>query len=239
MEPDRQAPGTRQRKTAWQWPPASLLATLEAASRDRLLGLGAIRQYPAGTVLIRMGDQSAFAIVLIEGVVKATSLTSEGKDVLLAIRVGGDIVGEFAALDNRPRSSNVTTCGHVVGCVIMQSDFLGLLRRDDALSQAVHRAVLAKLRFANERRVDFAGYDSHTRVARVLRELAIAYGERDGDRVTLSWPLTQSELASLASVAGATVQKALRKLRDSDIITTRYRGLIVESFTELDKMARP
>ena len=177
-EPGRQQPSARQRKTAWQWPPASLLATLEAASRDRLLGLGAIREYPADTVLIRMGDQSAFVIVLIEGVVKTTSLTSEGKDVLLAIRVGGDIVGEFAALDNRPRSSNVTTCGHVVGCVIRQSDFLGLLRRDDALSQAVHRAVLAKLRFANERRVDFAGYDSHTRVARVLRELAIAYGEQ-------------------------------------------------------------
>jgi CRP-like cAMP-binding protein len=123
--------------------------------------------------------------------------------------------------------------------VIAQSDFAGLLRRDDALAEAVNREVLGKLRFANERRVEFAGYDAQTRVARVLRELAAAYGERDGDRVVLNWPLTQTELASLASVAEPTVQKALRRLRDAGVITTGYRNLIVESFSELDMMARP
>jgi CRP/FNR family transcriptional regulator, cyclic AMP receptor protein len=223
----------------WTWPRGSLLAKLGEASRDRLLGTGAIREYPADRLLIRMGDPSTFVIVLIEGVVKATSLTPDGKEVLLAVRVGGDLVGEFAALDERPRSANVISCGPVVGCVVGQPDFRVLLRRDDALAQEVNRAVLAKLRFANERRVEFAGYDAQTRVARVLRELAIAYGERSGDRAILNWPLTQTELASLASVAEPTVQKALRKLRDAGIITTGYRSLIVESFTELDKMARP
>ena len=236
---DERAPGMRRMTGTWQWPRASLLGTLSEASRDRLLGLGAIREYPADRVLVRMGDPSAFVIVLIEGVVKATGLTSDGKEVLLAVRVGGDLVGEFAALDSRPRSSNVTACGPVVGCVITQPDFLGLLRRDDALAKEVNRAVLGKLRFANERRVEFAGYDAQTRVARVLRELAAAYGERDGDRVTLNWPLTQTELASLASVAEPTAQKALRRLRDAGVITTGYRSFIVESFSELDTMARP
>jgi CRP-like cAMP-binding protein len=77
----------------------------------------------------------------------------------------------------------------------------------------VDKSVLAKLRFANDRRVDFASYDAVVRVARVLRELAAVYGERSGNRVLLNWPLTQTELASLASVAEPTVQKALRRLR--------------------------
>jgi CRP/FNR family transcriptional regulator, cyclic AMP receptor protein len=186
-----------------------------------------------------MGDSTTFVLVLLEGIVKATSVTSDGKEVLLAIRVGGDIVGEFAAMDSRPRSSTVTTCGPVVGCVLAQPDFLAALRRDETLAREVDRSVLGKLRFANERRVEFAGYDAQTRVARVLRELAVAYGERSGNRVTLNWPLTQTELASLSSVAEPTVQKALRRFREVGVIATGYRNLTIQDFSRLNEIAGP
>ena len=223
----------------WRWPQTSLLGTLGEASRERLLEQGTIREYPADRVLIRMGDSTTFVLVLLEGIVKATSVTSDGKEVLLAVRVGGDIVGEFAALDDRPRSSTVTACGPVVGCVLAQSDFRGILRRDETLAREVDRSVLGKLRSANERRVEFASYDAHTRVARVLRELAAAYGERSGNRITLNWPLTQTELASLSSVAEPTVQKALRRLRESGVIATGYRSLAIQDFSRLNKLAGP
>jgi CRP/FNR family transcriptional regulator, cyclic AMP receptor protein len=196
-----------------------------------------MREYPTDRRIITQGDHTKFAIVLLDGVVKATGVSSAGKEALLAIRIGGDIVGELAALDNHPRSSSVTTCGPVTGCVITQADFLAVLSRDKALALAVSRSVVGKLRAGNERRVEFAGFDAPTRFARVLRELAIAYGERSGDRVTIGWPVTQSELASLASVAEPTAQKALRRLREAGVISTGYRSLTVEDFPELNRIA--
>jgi CRP-like cAMP-binding protein len=175
--------------------------------------------------------------VLLDGVVKATGLTLDGKEALLAIRVGGDIVGEFAALDEGTRSSTVTTCGAVVGRVIRQADFLATLHRDSVLAQAVNRSVVAKMRAANARRVDFAGYDAPTRLARVLRELAIRYGDRSGNRVDIAWPLTQPELASLAAVAEPTAQKALRRLREGGVIATGYRSLSIMDLNELNRIA--
>jgi hypothetical protein len=86
-------------------------------------------------------------------------------------------------------------------------------------------------------RVEFAGFDAPTRFARVIRELAVAYGERSGNRVTIRWPVTQSELASLASVAEPTAQKALRRLREAGVISTGYRSLIIEDFHELNRTA--
>jgi CRP-like cAMP-binding protein len=190
-----------------------------------------------GEVLIREGDTTRFVVVLLDGVVKATGLTLDGKEALLAIRIGGDIVGEFSALDERPRSSTVTTCGTIVGRVIRQADFLAALRRDSLLAQEVNRSTVAKLRAANARRVDFTGYNAPTRLARVLRELAIRYGDRSGNRVVISWPLTQPELASLAAVAEPTAQKALRKLREGDVITTGYRSLTIVDFSALNRIA--
>jgi CRP/FNR family cyclic AMP-dependent transcriptional regulator len=221
----------------WRWPPRTLLGSISEASRQRLLESGTIREYPADHRLITQGDCSTFVIVLLEGVVKAAAVSSAGREVLLAIRVGGDLIGEFAAVDGQPRSNNVTTCGPVTGCVITQAGFLADLSRDKSLAQAVDRAVVAKARAGNERRMEFAGFDAHTRFARIIRELAVLYGERSGNRVTISWPVTQSELASLASVAEPTAQKALRRLRETGVISTGYRSLTVQDFTALDRIA--
>jgi CRP-like cAMP-binding protein len=191
----------------------------------------------AGQVLIREGDMTKFVVVLLDGVVKATSLTLDGKEALLAIRVGGDIVGEFAALDEGPRSSTITTCGTVVGRVIRQADFLAAMHRDNALASAVNRTIVAKVRSANARRVEFTGYDAPTRLARVLRELAVRHGDWAGNHVLIAWPLTQPELASLAAVAEPTAQKALRVLRESGVIATGYRSLTIIDFDKLNRIA--
>jgi CRP/FNR family transcriptional regulator, cyclic AMP receptor protein len=236
-QPEHAAIADRRGWGAWQWSPASLLGSVDVNSRNQLLRYGTTKQYLTGQVLIREGDTTKFVIVLLDGVVKATSVTFEGKETLLAIRVGGDLIGEFAALDEEPRSSTVSTCGAVVGRVIMQSDFLAALQHDRALAQAVDRSIVGKVRAANARRVDFAGYDAPTRLARVLRELAIRYGNRSGNRAVIAWPLTQPELASLASVAEPTAQKALRKLRESGVIATGYRSLTIVDFGALNRIA--
>ena len=228
--------GYRMRGT-WRWPPASLLGSITDVSRERLLGCGTIREYPANRRLFAQGDRSTFVIVLLDGVVKSVGVSSAGKEALLSILIGGDIVGEFAALDSLPRASSVTCCGLVTGCVITQADFLGAASRDKSLAQAVERSIVAKARAGNNRQIEFAGFDARTRFARALRALAASYGERSGNRISISWPVTQNELASLASIAEPTAQKALRQLREAGVISTGYRTLTVENFSELDRIA--
>jgi CRP-like cAMP-binding protein len=100
--------GGRHVRGTWRWPPASLLGSLDAESRERLLEPGTMREYPADRRLISQGDTSTFAVVLLDGVVKVTGVSSAGREALLAIRAGGDIVGELAAIDGRPRSCTIT-----------------------------------------------------------------------------------------------------------------------------------
>ena len=66
-----------------------------------------------GLVLIREGDPGTAVYLLLAGSVKVTGATDEGGS-LLAIRVGGDLVGELAVLDGRPRVATVTTPGPVL-----------------------------------------------------------------------------------------------------------------------------
>src|SRR2546430_10195447 len=105
------------------WPPTSLLGGLVESARDRLLALGVLARYPAGRVLIRESEHTSFVLVLLDGVAKISGLTHDGRDVLLAVRMGGDLVGEFAGVDGQPRSATVTAGGPVVARMVTRGEF--------------------------------------------------------------------------------------------------------------------
>ena len=221
------------------WPVGSLLGTLPNAARDRLLQRGSLVRYPGPSkILFREGDKSRFVVLILRGVVKITaSVPDGGPDALLAIRMRGDAVGEFAAIDALPRSATVTTCGTVVARVIKSDDFIDCIRRDPDISHAVSSAIAAKMRVAIARRVDFSGSNVSTRVARVLLQLVEAYGYTEGNQAVLKSPLTQPEIASLAVASQPAVHRVLRGLREHGIVSTGYRSIAVTDLGSLRKLA--
>ncbi|WP_034261343.1 Crp/Fnr family transcriptional regulator [Actinospica robiniae] len=222
------------------WPEASVLGRLGPPARARLLSLGSLAQYPAaGRVLIREGEETTFVMILIDGVVKATALTQDGRDALLAVRMGGDLVGELSAVDGGPRSATVTTCGALVARVVSRAEFLDCTRRDPQIAHIINTSVVAKLRNANRRRVEFTGCDVRTRLARVLHQTAVTYGVESGQGILVTWPLTQPEIATLAGAAEPTVHKVLRALRDEGVVSTGYRSIRVLDVHRLYAIAYP
>ncbi|NUS44534.1 MAG: Crp/Fnr family transcriptional regulator [Mycobacteriaceae bacterium] len=221
----------------WDWPESSLLGGLPASARRALLALGATARYPAGRVLIREADDTTFVLILLRGMVKATAITQDGREALLAVRMGGDLVGELAGLDGKPRSATVTACGAVAARLVTRNDLRDCLRRDPVIALAINAAIVGKLRMANVRRVEFVGCDAPTRLARVLHQIAMTYGERLGNRAVVRWPITQPELATLSGAAEPTVQKALRALRESGVVSTGYRSITIENVSSLHRLA--
>ncbi|PRY00707.1 Crp/Fnr family transcriptional regulator [Allonocardiopsis opalescens] len=210
------------------WPPATTLARLTEAERDDLLARGRPRLYAAGQTLIRQGESTTQVIVLLDGYVKITGAGDEGRVTFLAIRVGGDLVGELAALDGDPRLATVTAGGAVLGRVITRDDFRRFLTANPGAGETIISSISAKLRGATHKLVDFNGRPVRVRVARVLVELARAYGKATPQGVELSVSLTQPELAGLVSASEPAVHKALTELRRDDVIATGYRGWVVK-----------
>jgi CRP/FNR family cyclic AMP-dependent transcriptional regulator len=228
--------------TTPEWPSGSLLAMLSSAARERLLNLGDLRRYRGQSrILIRERDESRSVIIILSGVVKVTGSVPNGPDALLAIRMGGDAVGEFAAVDQLPRSATVTTCGTVVARFIKADDFIGCLRQDPDIAHAISKTIVAKARVANQHRIDFSSGDVPTKVARVLLHLVTSYGKpipvEDHGKAVIDVPLTQSELASLAVASPPAAERALRWLRECGIVATGYRSITILDIERLHQVA--
>ena len=208
------------------WAPGSFLERITPDERDQLLALGTTRRLPAGRRMMVEGGRDTHVEIIRRGHVKVSTEIA-GVARLLAIRLPGDIVGEFAAVTGAGRSATVTTCGEVVATVVQQSDFLRFLGSHPHVANEVTATVGWRLQWANARRCEFAAFPVHVRLAHALGEIATTCGEAADDGVLIGVELSQTELATLVGAAEDTVQKALRTLRSRGLIRTGYKRITV------------
>ncbi|MEE1737987.1 Crp/Fnr family transcriptional regulator [Streptomyces sp. NPDC079020] len=198
--------------------------------------------YPPSRALLRQGDDSRHVLLITRGVVKVVASAESGYDMLLAVRIAGDLVGEMAAFEERPRSGTVIACSDVNARIIQVRALESFLSRHPDALRAVLHMQCARLRWANRRRIDFQAYDSLTRLARVLAELSQAYArpepDSDGKRCDLGVTLTQKELASLAGLKLNTAEKNLAVLTAQGLVERSYRNITICDVPKLLEFAK-
>ncbi|MFG2091815.1 Crp/Fnr family transcriptional regulator [Spirillospora sp. NPDC048824] len=214
--------------------PGSFLAELTAVEIDDLAARGRERSYKRGELLCREGEASTAVAVLLEGRVKAYSFIKHGGEVLLAVRGPGALIGEMAAIDEKPHSATVAALEPTRTITLTRAAFLDFLQANHRASVVILRTLCRLWREADSQRVELGKFDTTGRVAARLVELAERFGvpykdptakTPNGIRITLN--LSQEELASWVGASREAVSKALSTLRRHGWIQTGRRQLIV------------
>nr|WP_277608044.1 Crp/Fnr family transcriptional regulator [Streptomyces boncukensis] len=183
-----------------------------------------------GTVLMPEGTPSEEVVLIDSGLVKVTRAAENGYTSVLAVRGPGELLGELSCLDGRPRSATVTAMESVRGTVVSGERFRRLLAARGDLSLAVLRSVTARLRDADRLRAEHGAFPAGVRVARVLHEMALRYGEAvDGMPGALAVRVNQQELAGAAGTSRESLVRAFADLeRDGLIVRRRGRTLVTD-----------
>ncbi|MBR7827934.1 Crp/Fnr family transcriptional regulator [Actinospica sp. MGRD01-02] len=224
------------------WLPSSFLGRLPRPALDAFQAAGTLVRFRPKEILITEDDAETDVFLLLSSCVKVTAALDADGHALLAIRVGGDIVGEIAATDGGRRVATVRACGRepVYAIRLAQADFH---REASAYPDVLLRlsgAIGRKLRTATRRRVDYSGQPPLIRLARVLVELADDYGQPLGGKsIMIGVDLTKLELGTLVGVTQTTAERALRTMREQGLIDTRGRRPIVRDAEAMRALARP
>ncbi|MBR7834422.1 cyclic nucleotide-binding domain-containing protein [Actinospica durhamensis] len=220
-----------------QWRASSFLGQLDEASRDRLLQAGLPRLYKPGETLFLEGDATRSVAIVLSGFVKATVFAPSGRTLLLALRGPGDIVGEASALDGQPQPATVTSVEQTFVRWFSQEEFLRCVQSSPAIAAGLTRDIVSRLREASSQRIDLDA-PALKRVARVLLHLAREFGEAGSDGHTISLPISQGELATLADTSAPTAIRALHTLRERGLVSTGYRSIRIFDMDRLREAAQ-
>ena len=82
---------------------APFLDSLTPEESADLRAKGRERRFDTGAAIFHEGDDAGSVIVLLAGRAKLTVPNSTGREVIVAVRGPGDLLGELAALVDAPR----------------------------------------------------------------------------------------------------------------------------------------
>ena len=136
-------------------------------------------------------------IVLLAGRAKLTVPNSSGREVIVAVRGPGDLLGELAALVEAPRSATVATIEPVDALIMSGSELASFLERNSRVALVILRMVAERLLYADLQQAQFATHDVVGRVAHRLVELTERFGVETEEGIVLDVPLSQEELRGL------------------------------------------
>jgi CRP/FNR family transcriptional regulator, cyclic AMP receptor protein len=210
------------------------LDSLAPDERAALVALGRERTYERGDTLVHEHDDAGGVLMILEGRVVASTLGTEGREIILGVAGPGDIVGELAALQGRPRSATLSAAEPVRALAVAAADFRRFLTAAPAAAAVLLDRVIELLQDADAQRRELASFDVPTRVARRLVELEERFGTAGGDGCT-DVELTQDELAAWVGASREAVSKALAVLRTLGCVETHRRRVRI---TDADALRR-
>jgi CRP-like cAMP-binding protein len=200
--------------------------SLEHAELAALGALGSVRSFERGRRLCHEGQIADGVFILRSGVVKITRTTPTGREVVLAFRGVGDLVGELAALDGAPRSATICAVDLVEALCLTTQAFLGFLEERPAVALVLLRMLSSRLRDADAKRIEFSTFTTIERVAVRLLEFSERFGyEEDSGAVRISLPLSQEELAGATGASLESIGRALQTMRVLGCVETGRREI--------------
>lgn len=219
-------------------PAIGFLGELTAADREAVRSRCATRRFRAGATLMHTGQAGKEVMVLVSGRVKITYLTMEGRELILDFRGPGELLGEIAVVEGKPRANTVEAIEAVEALVMAASDFKDLIASRPALADQLLHHVIRRFQDSDRKLVEFGASNTVGRVAARLVEMVERFGIVTSAGHVIDLPITQYELAGWTGASREAVAKALQSLRDLGLITTERRRFTVLDLEGLERRCR-
>jgi thioredoxin reductase (NADPH) len=123
---------------------AQMFPTLEPPEIDRLRRFGAARTYPAGTFLVRAGNEADGLHVILSGDVVIAPHEEHLRDQPIVTHGTGGFMGELAQLSGRPSLVDATASTEVEAIVITPRRLRDVMVEEAELGERIMRALILR-----------------------------------------------------------------------------------------------
>jgi CRP/FNR family cyclic AMP-dependent transcriptional regulator len=193
----------------------TLFAAMTPAEQERFLDLASERSVRRGQLIIQRGDPESSMMAVLRGSVRISTGSVDGKEVTLnTIRVG-EVFGEIALLDGRPRSADATATEDSALLVIERRHFLPFLLANDDLVLRMLAVLCQRLRQTSDTLGDMVMLDLPGRLARLLVRLANDHGSSTPEGIRIDFKLSQRDIGTRVASSRESVNKQLHVWQDA------------------------
>ncbi|MCB1483516.1 MAG: Crp/Fnr family transcriptional regulator [Hyphomicrobiaceae bacterium] len=205
---------------------APMFKTLDETGRAAVAQELREASFDSGQNIFSRGDPGTELHIVSKGRVRLSVLTSDGRELSFAHVEAPSIFGELAVFDGLPRSADATAVNKVQTLTLSKAAFSRLLTEQPQVAEAAVTFLSGRLRDADQQLEAIALHPIEARLARFFLASARQKDPNGkSDKVNISLPISQSELALLVGASRPKVNAALSMLEAEGAI--ERKGAIV------------
>jgi CRP/FNR family transcriptional regulator, cyclic AMP receptor protein len=203
------------------------LRQLVQSDADELVRRVKRRTVARSQSILRAGAAGDDVVLVLSGRVRLLAYGADQREVVLAIRGPGELLGEMAALGGLRRTASAVAVDDVEVGILRGEEFREFLRDRPDAALVLIRMLVRRLAESSRDLVDLATQDSVGRVSKRLLDLAADHGVQSAEGTRIELSLTQDELARWTGATRETVSRALRLMRQLGWVSTDHRTITV------------
>lgn len=203
-----------------------LFGALDKSDVDRLLAYARGARYRAGAEIFAKGSPGSSLMAVLAGTVRISSVSDEGREIVLNLIHPGEIFGEIALLDGRERTADAIAATDCELLVLNRRDVMPFLERRPDVCIKLIELLCQRLRHTSEQVEELSFWHLESRIAKALLRLAEDGGGVGPPRSPINLRITQRELGSLVGGSREHVNKQLQIWQKAGLIEIG-KGMIV------------
>ncbi len=192
--------------------------------------------FKKGQVIFSEGGHPLGLFCINDGKVKIEHSGVDGKEQIVRMAKGGDVLGYRALLSNERYNASAVALDDTDVCFIPKDPFFNVLKTNPGLSLDIIKMLSSELRKAEETITDLAQKPVRERMAEALLFLKETYGfEEDGQ--TINVILSREDIANLVGTATETAIRLLSEFKKDGIVESVGKKLRIANIEKLIKTA--
>ena len=213
-------------------PPKTKYGELPPELQEPLLARSRMIHAKPGQMVIGEGTESTDVYFIVSGRVQISLFSAEGRETILREMVAGQLLGELAAIDDRPRSANVTAVDETTLAHVTGAEFRAFLLDLPQAAVWLARQLSALVRDLTDRTFELATMPVSVRLQSLVMRLAIEAGVENDQSLITNLP-THADIAARIGSNREAVTRGLGQLTRDGIISQTGRKMTVLSARRL------
>jgi CRP/FNR family transcriptional regulator, cyclic AMP receptor protein len=193
------------------------------------------RRFAPRQFIVDYLDESHDVFFLTSGAARVVIYSPMGRPVAFRDLGSGEIFGEFAALDGRPRSASVEAVAESLVARMTDRDFQNMLRSHGSVGLALAKHLVVQLRLLSDRVYEYSTLSVSNRLHAELLRLAREASGLDR-QVCISPAPTHAFLASRIATHREAVSREMSRLARLGLLERRGPDLCITDVVRLERM---
>lgn len=188
------------------------------------------KKFQNGNLIFLEESEGKNLFFVVEGSVKVTRLSKDGREVILAMLNAGDFFGEMSLLDGEARSANVIALEETEVLSLNRDDFLVVLHDYPKIAIQLLKEMTSRLRKSDRQIVSLSLSDAEKRIALCIVRFADEQGVIKNGQVTIPKIPIQQDIANMAGTSRETVSRAMSLLTEEKYIERNGKELKILNY---------